>query len=126
MHSDPTVENVFSVMNEGYQYLTGGPLGSLEPHNARLAACEIMRGVVVRVIAHRFAMNMAPLAAGLLEGDDSIVGAALQDPVVGVVKSRRARIRTDFARVWFGDDARLFLVTGLLMQSVVHKTIDQL
>src|SRR6266478_5825714 len=87
MHSDPTLENVFLVMNEGRQYLTGGPLGSLEPHSANLAACEIMRGAVVRVIAHRFAMNMAPLAAGLLEGDDSIVGAALQDPVVGVVKS---------------------------------------
>lgn len=126
MHCDPTVESVFSVMNEGRQYLTDGPLGSLEPHSARLAASEIIRGAVVRVIAHRFAMNMAPLAASLLEGDDFIVRAALQDPVVGVVKPPRAGIRTDFARVWFGDDARLFLVTGLLMQSIAHKTIDQL
>jgi len=126
MHKEPTVDNVFSVMNEGRQYLTGGPLLSLEPHSARLAASEIMRGAVVRVIAHRFAMNMAPLAAGLLEGDDFMVRAALKDPVVDVVRPLRAGIRTDFARVWFGDDARLFLVTGLLTQSVVHKTVDQL
>lgn len=126
MHSDPTVENVFSVMDEGRQYLIDGPLGSLEPHSARLAVSEIMRGAVVRVIAHRFAMDMAPLAAGLLEGDNFIVTSALQDPVVDVVKPARAGIRTDFARVWFGDDARLFLVTGLLMQSAAHKTIDQL
>jgi hypothetical protein len=71
-------------------------------------------------------MNMAPLAAGVLEGDDFIVSAALQDSVVDVAKPPRAGIRTDFARVWFGDDARLLLITGLLMQSVVHKTIDQL
>lgn len=126
MHGDPTVENVFSVMNEGRQYLTDGPFGSLEPHSARLAASQIVRGAVVRVIAHRFAMNMAPLAAGLLEGDDFIVRAALQDPVVDVVKPSRTGIRTDFARVWFGDDARLLLVTGLLLQSVTHRTIDQL
>lgn len=126
MHRDSTVENVFSVMNEGRQYLTGGPLGSLEPHSARLAASQIIRGALVRVIAHRFAMNMAPLAADLLEGDDFIVRAALRDPVVDVVKSPRAAIRTDFARVWFGDDARLLLVVGLLMQPVAYMTIDQL
>lgn len=126
IHGDSTVENVFSVMDEGRRYLTDGPLGSLEPHSARLLASQLMRDVIVRVIAHRFAMNMAPLAADLLEGDDFIVRAGLRDPVVDVVKSPRAAIRTDFGRVWFGDDARLLLVAGLLVQSVVQRTIDQL
>lgn len=126
MHGIPTMDNVFSVMNEGRQYLTDGPLRTLNPYSARLAASEIVRGSVMRVIAHRFAMNMAPLVADLLEGDDSMVAAALQDPIVDIVRPLRAGIRTDFARVWFGDDARLFLVTGLLMQPAAIKTIDRL
>jgi hypothetical protein len=126
MHADPSVDNVFSIMDQARLDLLQGPFAPLESHSARLAAAEIVRGSVVRVIAHRMAMNLAPLAAAILSGDDGSVRGALGDPAIGVVKAPTAGVRTDFARVWFGDDARLFLVTGLLMQSVAHATVERL
>ncbi|MEU4240989.1 hypothetical protein [Actinoplanes sp. NPDC026619] len=126
MHANASVSNVFSIMDKAYSYLLGGPLSRLERHSARLTAAEIVRGVVVRVVGHRMAMSLAPLATAILSGDDSIVVNALEDPTARAMRAPRAGVRTDFARVWLGDDARLLVVIGLLMQPVALATVDQL
>lgn len=99
---------------------------TIERHSARYTAARMARASLARVISHRFAMNLAPLAAELVEGNTELVKMALQDPGFGIVASPRAGVVTDFNRTWYGDDARLIVTTGLLMSTVADETARRL
>lgn len=125
IHRDPEESHVFAVMDQALRT-------SIESHvspgslNAQLAAAKLVRAALARVIAHRVAMHLAPNAVALLSGDDSAVRKVLDDPSAKVVAHPRAGIRTDFARVWFGDDARLLFVLGTMTHQASLQTLDEL
>lgn len=125
MHADDSVASVFARMNSTFD-VQMQIYDRLDYYKRRLTAAEIVRGSVARVLAHRLAMQLAPGVTQLLEGDDGELMEFLQDPIMGAVAPPHAAIRTDFGRIWYGDDARLLLVTGSLMQSAAAETVQNL
>ena len=126
IHSDPSLENVQGVLDEANAFFTD-KYSNMSPESAQLTAARRARGVVARVLSHRVAMNLAPLVADLLSGDNSQVKEVVNDdPFVSVIRPASVGIRTDFGRVWYGDDARVLAVGGLLALSNVEKTVPML
>ena len=122
MHANPEMKAVRSVMTKAYGSFLD--LSShLEEKSAHLAAARKVRASVGRVVGHHAAMSMASVAVSLLNGYDRRVAAVSREVSWrAMVQPSRAGIKTDFERVWFGDDARHFLTACLVTQPTIEQT----
>ena len=127
MHQDPTVNNVYTEMDNLRATLLNTARAESSGDRAaavsRLIAARVVRASVVRVIAHRFAMTLAPVAAGLLAGNDTVVRALIDRGHLWPVMGRHAGVTTDWQRVLRGDDARLFTTVALIAHESAVLTL---
>lgn len=123
VHADPSVENVRNSLRRAHQDIKQALPGNLSETKAELLTCEAVRAMMTRAVGHYLAVELAPTVTALVEGDDTPVEAMLHDPSFSIVRPRDAAIVTDFNRVWYGDDARLIVATGLLLTETVENAI---
>lgn len=97
-----------------------------EFYSAQYNAAQITRGAVARLAGYHFTMNLAPLATDMAEGDDKLVRMSMEDERFRMMQSPDATVETNFRRTWHGDDARLMVLMGVLMEPALQKTFREL